>query len=146
MRPSVYPPHQAVPSTGLRSSLILPDFALGLRAAEPRSWGILSPRPPRPRANAPQKCQRPRTTGARTSGAAELFRGRPSAGAIKHQRRRWNPNRMAGVIAQGAAPLIRQFGTSLTTGPLTGGVVCVGCADCSILAGLLFRPNWPTGP
>ena len=40
-----------------------------------------------------QKCQRPRTEGARTSGAAELFSGRPSAGAMKHRRRRWRLNR-----------------------------------------------------
>src|SRR5258708_40186520 len=43
----------------------------------------------RKRAKQAQKCQRPRTEGAGTSGAAELFRGRPSAGAMKHRRRRW---------------------------------------------------------
>jgi len=39
--------------------------------------------------NQPQKCQRPRTTGARTSGAALPFRGRTGAGALwEHRRRR----------------------------------------------------------
>jgi hypothetical protein len=47
------------------------------------------------------KCQRPRTTGARTSGAAELFSGRPSAGAIKHRRRRCNPFRDDRLVSQG---------------------------------------------
>src|SRR5207245_6805104 len=40
------------------------------------------------RANQAPKCQRPRKEGARTCGAAELFSGRPSAGAMKHRRRR----------------------------------------------------------
>jgi hypothetical protein len=41
------------------------------------------------------------TEGARTSGAAELFSGRPSAGAIKHQRRRCLPDRNAAGVPQG---------------------------------------------
>jgi hypothetical protein len=39
------------------------------------------------------KCQRPPTDGARTSGAAELLSGRPSAGAMKRRRRRSKTNR-----------------------------------------------------
>src|SRR6266567_234648 len=52
-----------------------------------RTWGKTWEGPSNGPKEAP-KCQRPRTTGARTSGAAELFSGRPSAGAMKHRRRR----------------------------------------------------------
>ena len=50
------------------------------------------------------KCQRPRTTGARTSGAAELFSGRPSAGAMKHRRRRWMQDSSDRDVSQGGLP------------------------------------------
>src|SRR5713226_10068785 len=74
--------------------------------------------------NGAPKCQRPRTTGARTSGAAELFSGRPSAGAMKHRRRRWMQDRDDRDVSQGVpiSPMRSVYcGTSRTTGPLTGG-------------------------
>src|SRR5437868_7754893 len=51
--------------------------------------------------NSPKKCQRPRTEGARTSGAAELFSGRPGAGAIKHRRRRSKSHKNDRGLLQG---------------------------------------------
>src|SRR5947209_8190338 len=53
------------------------------------------------RQNSPKKCQRPRTTGARTSGAALSFRGRPGAGAMKHRRHRYKLDRNDQVICKG---------------------------------------------
>src|SRR5262249_39551922 len=57
---SVYPPPHAMPSRRERCSN---------RPERPKS-GEIGP-----------KCQRPRTTGARTSGATLLLRGRPGTGA-----------------------------------------------------------------
>jgi hypothetical protein len=106
----------------------------------------------------PLKCQRPRTEGARTSGAAELFSGRPSAGAMKHQRRRWMQHSGERRVSQvGCGKLVRNpptaaspqhlavyCGTSRTTGPLTAGGAATGCSTfCGGLAGL---PNCPIGP
>src|SRR5215472_6188407 len=53
-----------------------------------------------------QKCQRPRTTGARTSGAALLLRGRPgmTEPGGKAQRRPLKLNRNRRHIPQGAGP------------------------------------------
>src|SRR5450756_1648050 len=73
------------------------DRLRGSQAAVPQnSWEAVQ-NGPKPA----QKCQRPRTEGARTSGAAEPFSGRPGAGAMKHRRRRWNKDRDDREVPQG---------------------------------------------
>src|SRR4051812_39529455 len=71
--------------------------------------------------------------GARTSGAAKLFRGRPGAGAIKRQRRRSPPDGIGYGIPQGVSGTARlnQLGTSLITGPR--GAAGAGCGGCSTI-------------
>src|SRR5882672_10593082 len=95
----------------------------------------------------PRKCQRPRTEGARTSGAALLFSGRPSAGAMKHRRRRWKSNGDGRRVPHGAPVVWLQAycGTSRTTGPrAAGGGGAVGCAaDSTFWPGL---GGFPIGP
>ena len=80
---SVYPPHPAMPS-----------------CQKPGSAG---PNAPKSAEKGP-KCQRPRTTGARTSGAALLLRGRPGDGALKHRHRLDTDMGTARRVPQGGHP------------------------------------------
>src|SRR5260370_103912 len=77
------------------------------------------------------KCQRPRTERPRPAGAADLFGGRPSAGAISHRRRGWVLHRRDPDLPQEAISAATGYcGTSLPPGPLTAGGA--GCAGCSV--------------
>src|SRR5262249_11582484 len=96
--------------------------------------------------NEAPKCQRPRTEGARTSGAAKPFMVVPAPELVKRQRRRSPPYRDGQWIAQGVgllAPGVNQFGTSRITGPLGAGAA--GAAGAVWVAAGLGGgfPNWP---
>ena len=94
----------------------------------------------------------PTTTnrGARTSGAALPFSGRPSAGAMKHRRRRSILNRVDRGVPQEApqkALVSTYCGTSRTTGPLTAGAAGTGAFGASMVStGFEGLPNCPIGP
>ena len=79
----------------------------------------------------------PTTTnrGARTSGAALPFSGRPSAGAMKRQRRRYQIDRDAQGIPQGRLPTLigcgaYWLGTSRITGPRGAGATGAAGTAC----------------
>src|SRR4051794_9846835 len=57
-------------------------------AKRPRKTGIHAKTGEKSGQNRPQNANDHERRGARTSGATELFRGRPSAGAVKRRRRR----------------------------------------------------------